>query len=163
VIEVTPFDELGDFLVPTKVCSGDEGSPPLFPARWPQALHSGKQCHYSSEGPQLPSSLVYPISKCKAFNATIPCPHQPAAFLRALGYGGCLALPVILPTRDCTHPWNKRLRQEWSEKDAQHIRRLAQDLHAAGFESLVGEDDLHCSNHSIVNESWWADCVTWYG
>lgn len=111
-----------------------------------------------SEGSALPYDLVFPLRRCKAFNSSVPCPQRPAAFLRARGAGSCLALPVILPTRDCLHPWNQRLREGWSPADAGYLRRIASNLSQQGFASFDGEEEELCANHRVVDDDWWRDC-----
>merc|ERR1711924_393739 len=106
------------------------------------------------------TSLVYPLARCNAFNISVACPHDAPAFLREIGYGPCLALPAILPTRDCTHPWNRHLRSGWSAEDASRIVSQAQRLSRDGFASFVAESQAHCANHSIVDELWWHNCLS---
>jgi len=155
-IEVTPFDRLGNHLVDTKVCSDQEQ---LIPVSWSSAPHQQTLCRYPADGLWVDASLVYPLTRCKAFNLSIPCPGRPGDFLRSMGSGSCLSLPVILPTRDCGHPWNQRLWAEWSSADVGHLVQVGQKLASEGYASFANESSEHCSNHSIVETGWWWRCL----
>lgn len=158
VAEFRPFDQLGSSLVDTKVC-GETNDHSLVPDTWLSMRENDEPCRYPPDGILTNASLVYPLAHCRAFNMSVPCPRRPADFLRELGYGPCLALPVILPTRGCSHPSNRQLRDGWTQADAKLLSRVAKTLGASGYESFASEDEEYCRGHRVVDGEWWQNCL----